>query len=286
MPTSLFAACLLLSLSSAFAGSTVWLVEKGNSQLYLAGTIHILRAQDYPLPKAFDKAYAASEALYFEVDLADTESAEFQQALLQAVRLPPGQKLANRLTSATYARLQDYLRERGLPIEPLQTLTPSVVSLNLALLELTRLGISSVGADKHFFDRAKADGKQTGALETTEQQVTFIATLGDGLEDQMISQTLGDLETLGDDFPQMIKSWRHGDSKALDALFVAPMREQFYPVYQRLLVDRNNAWLPQIERLLDSPRTEMVLVGSAHLVGEDGLVRALRASGYRLEQLD
>ena len=42
---------------SVFAASPVWLVESGQNRLFLAGTIHVLRASDYPLPEAFETAY-------------------------------------------------------------------------------------------------------------------------------------------------------------------------------------------------------------------------------------
>ena len=41
----------------AFADTSVWVVESGARRVYLGGTIHILRAWDFPLPSEFDKAY-------------------------------------------------------------------------------------------------------------------------------------------------------------------------------------------------------------------------------------
>jgi uncharacterized protein YbaP (TraB family) len=57
-------------------------------------------------------------------------------------------------------------------------------------------------------------------------------------------------------------------------------------MYQQLLVKRNQAWMPQIEAFLQTPETEMVLVGSAHLLGSDGLLIQLEKAGYTVTQLD
>ena len=38
---------------TATAESAVWKVSKGEDYLYLAGTVHVLRASDYPLPREF-----------------------------------------------------------------------------------------------------------------------------------------------------------------------------------------------------------------------------------------
>jgi len=51
-----------------------------------------------------------------------------------------------------------------------------------------------------------------------------------------------------------------------------------------MVSDRNHAWMPQIEELLSGDREAIVVVGSAHLVGEEGVVNLLREKGYTVEQ--
>ena len=48
---------------------------------------------------------------------------------------------------------------------------------------------------------------------------------------------------------------------------------------KRLLDDRNVTWVPKIERLMKTKPT-FIADGAAHLGGEKGLVRLLRARGY------
>ena len=68
-------------------------------------------------------------------------------------------------------------------------------------------------------------------------------------------------------------------------LGITPLLKDFPDIYQSLLVDRNNNWLPQIEAMFDSKDTEFVLVGALHLVGKDGLLQRLEAAGYKVTQL-
>ena len=65
------------------------------------------------------------------------------------------------------------------------------------------------------------------------------------------------------------------------------MREEFPAVYQRINVDRNDAWVPQLEAMLDPGETgnTLVVVGALHLVGEDGVVEKLQAKGYEVERI-
>ena len=56
-------------------------------------------------------------------------------------------------------------------------------------------------------------------------------------------------------------------------------------MYERLLLDRNRNWLPQIDALFSRTGRAFVVVGAAHLVGPDGLLAMLKARGIAVEQL-
>jgi uncharacterized protein YbaP (TraB family) len=56
-------------------------------------------------------------------------------------------------------------------------------------------------------------------------------------------------------------------------------------LYARMLTDRNAAWVPQIEQMLRGADDVLVVVGAAHLVGENSVVEMLRQRGYAVEQL-
>jgi len=161
-----------------------------------------------------------------------------------------------------------------------------MLSMTLTLLELDKLGVGSFGVDQFYYNQARRDRKTTLELESAQQQIEFLASMGEGQEDLMIEQTLEDIDTLAEQFSVMIKSWREGDIAQLEALFIEPMKNEFNAVYQQLLVQRNQNWMPQINALLKTADTEMVLVGCAHLIGEDGLVDQLRKAGLRVTQLD
>lgn len=277
---------LLIFVQPAIASSPVWLVESAGHRLYLAGTIHLLRAADYPLPAAFDRAYRQSQKLAFETDIDGTNSNDFQSRLMQAVLLPPNQRLQDLITSSTLSKLQQHLSANKLSFDYFAKFKPSMLSMTLTLMELKKLGVGSHGVDQYFHNRAKQDKKQTLALESLQQQIDFVSNMGQGEEDLMLRQTLEEIETMQDLFSDMITSWRAGDTKKLNELFITPMQQEFNALYQQLLVQRNQNWIPKIEHYLQTPETEMVLVGCAHLIGKDGLIKHFRQAGYQVSQLD
>ena len=70
--------------------------------IYLGGTIHLLRATDFPLPEEFDQAYAASQRLFFETDIGAINSPEAQARMAQMMLAEPGKTLQSQLSPTTY----------------------------------------------------------------------------------------------------------------------------------------------------------------------------------------
>ena len=278
---------IILGLSQPlFAASPVWLVESAENRLFLAGTIHVLRASDYPLPGAFESAYKQSQILSFETDIGGSSNPAFQMELMKAVTLSQNKTLQDFISPQTYAKLDSYFRENKLNLKQFSKFKPSMVAMTLTLLELKKLGAGGQGVDQSYFNMAQRHNKTTIALETLQQQINFIANMGKGQEDMMMRQTLEDIDSLSTQFSLMVKSWREGDIKQMEELFIKPMKEDYETLYQELLVQRNINWMPQIFDYLKTPQTEMVLVGSAHLIGEDGLLIKLKQAGYKVTQLD
>lgn len=88
---------------------------------------------------------------------------------------------------------------------------------------------------------------------------------------------------MSSDLEKMIASWKAGDLDTLDNAFSERMRKETPAVYQSLVVERNQKWLPQIAEMLKTPEIEMVLVGSLHLSGKDGLLVQLKKAGYKVK---
>jgi len=279
-------AWLLLSLAPpAQALAPVWMVEKDGARVFIGGTMHLLTARDYPLPGAFDTAYAKSAQIVFETDIAKLQDPAFQQYLLAQVSYRDGRNLRQVINADTYAALSGFFSGRGVPMTAIDNFKPGMVAMMMTVVELQRLGVDAVGVDAHFNQRATSEQKALGQLETLEAQVAFIANMGAGQEDEMLIYNLAEVERLPELWQVMTQAWRRGDLDWLEQEIELPMRQDFPEVYQSLLVERNNAWLPQLEAMFASAEVEFVLVGALHLAGKDGLLARLGARGYRITQL-
>src|SRR5690606_32177406 len=144
----------------------------------------------------------------------------------------------------------------------------------------------ALGLDRTLMEAAVRAGKPTAGLERAEQQIAVLAGMAPAEQVQMLAQALEQAEEGPDLVDGLHAAWREGDDARLWREMGEPLRRGYSDLYARVNVDRNNAWLPQIERHLARDRGDtLVVVGALHLLGDDGLVERLRAKGYRVERV-
>ena len=281
----LFPLVFVFTLSALPAGTSVWKITRGDSVLYLGGTCHVLRPQDFPLPTEFDTAFAASSTIVFETDVARVISPEMQQVVASQGMYTDRTTLDQVISPSAWKALSAYCEKAGLPMAQAKRMKPWLVTIMVAALELQILGLSTEGVDLHYFKKAMAENKPLGELETFEQQVKFITQLGVGYESDLIEKSLEDLNELPKLMDDMLAAWKTGDLSELDRLMLAEIRTAYPAMFETMFVERNAAWLPRIEALLKTSEVEFVLVGAGHLPGSKGLLELLSAAGCTVAHL-
>jgi uncharacterized protein YbaP (TraB family) len=286
---NLFVKCLILTFALATsawvnAATSLYEITKGDHTLYLGGTIHLLRGSDYPLPLEFERAYQAADSLVLETNLDVAASPEFGQKMAKLFMYKDGKTLAQDLQPALWHELQAFSAQRHYPLEQMSAFKAMFVSLSLSVVEMQRQGFGAAqGVDAHFFQKAIADNKPVIELETGDEVLKQLALLADIDANMVIKSTLRDLKKMDGVLEKALAYWRRGELEKLDREMSADMRREAPEVYQHLLIDRNQAWLPKIEAMFATPDVELVLVGSLHLSSKDGLLAQLKKRGYHIK---
>jgi uncharacterized protein YbaP (TraB family) len=276
---------LIFAAANARAESSVWQVSSSRATVYLAGSCHVLRASDHPLPAEFGIAYQNSRRIILEAPLSDMEKPEYLAALMQAAIYNDGTTLRQHISPAAYAKAEAFCKERNYPIEQFQLFRPWMLTMTLTMLEMARIGAdASFGVDNIFNEKVKQDGKKIGALETVDQQIGFLTLMDESMGDEQIVETIDELRKIGFRGPDILSAWKEGDEVRLEELNLEELKA--HPkLYQALIVDRNRRWIKDIEGYLNGPENSMVIVGVAHLVGSDSVVDLLRKRGYKVAKL-
>jgi len=271
--------------SQAPAKNCLWKVVSKDSTVYLLGSVHLLKSDAYPLSQALEQAFSESAKLVLEVNLDSLDSPDAQRLILAKSLLPDGKTLDLTLSPSTYQAVQQKVKALGLDIEVLKRVKPWFLSLSLVAMKMQQLGYDAQnGVDRHFFDRARKAKKEVQGLETADFQINLLDSMSARTQEECLLQTLKELDQFETEFEQLVRAWTEGREKQLDNLLLESFKE--YPeVYSKLISERNRNWLPQIEREFQGGNRTLVVVGAAHLVGQDGIVELLRRKGYVVEQL-
>jgi len=290
---ALLGICSMLSTGcSAYAAaskkvgrSIVWKVEGKSNTVYLAGSVHLLREQDFPLPSAYDEAYLDSGKIIFEIDTKVMLDPNVAAKMRKLGSYSDGDNLAEHVSAETIEQLDSYLSKRKLPRAVFMKMKPGLLSMVLSSLEAANYGARpDLGLEAIYGARAAKDGKATGGLETVEFQIGLFDQFNDEESDELLRSTLESLDEIEQSFNKLVQAWRRGDAAKLDRVLNSEFDDSG-KLREVLLIQRNKNWIPHIEKALTSNQNVMYMVGAGHLIGKDGVIEMLETRGYRPIQM-
>lgn len=263
----------------------LWRADGESNSVYLLGSIHLLRAEDHPLPRIFDVAYADAEVLVMELDMDDIDPVHAQAAFNRAGVLDDGTTLRDLIGHERYAEAQETAALLDIPLAMLDRSEPWLAAITIELLVLYRAGFDPrLGIEMSMTERATADGKPIEGLESVDEQLSFLDGLSLDAQAQLLLHTLEQGAGIRESIDATIDAWRNGDMAVLEDELLAAMQEQT-ELADTLIRNRNRRWADTILAWLDDDRDYLVVVGALHLVGDEGVPALLEARGIDIRQL-
>ena len=274
-------------LKSETATPALWYASKtgATSPLYLFGTFHLLPQHLRWLDGPVLNAVHGSTRLVFELTPKDASGPDAQKLMAAKGQLPAGKSLKAMLDADTYAKIVKQLAGAGLPEASAEHVQPWFAAMLSMIGQVQKQGFDGAeGADRVLQSAIITKSKTVLGLETMAEQIELFAGLDEATQVELLKQTLGDAEMDPKKLAELLDAWKSGADALLDKNMLSELRG--YPkLYDRLLKNRNQRWLPMLEAFTKQPGASFVAVGAAHLVGPDGLVALLRADGYKVIKL-
>ena len=268
----------------AVAKSCLWKVSSQRGTVFLLGSVHVLKPDTYPVSPAAEAAFQQAQSVVLEVDLDEIDSLSSLQ-LIRSKGFLDRETLVDKVSPETLALVIQKAEAMGLPYDQIRSLKPWLLMVTLTATKLQTLGFDPRhGIDRYFFDKAKLASKEIISLETMEHQLNQLDGISAETQEQALLQTLEELDTIEEEFEELLQAWSQGEVEVLEDLLFKGF-EDFPSVFEKLISERNRNWLPKIEEFLDQPGTTLVVVGAAHLVGPEGIVKLLEEQGYPVRQL-
>jgi uncharacterized protein YbaP (TraB family) len=264
---------------------TMWEVAGAKNSVYLLGSIHLLRTEDYPLPTALDTAYAEADVLIMEVDMDDLNPIATQTAFTTYGILHDDRTLRDLMGNELYEQAITAADAIDMPLEMLSKTEPWYAAMTIEIMMLDRIGFNpTLGIEMYMMSKAQDDGKRIDGFETVEEQIQFLDGMSIQAQRDMLISTLTEGAKLGEMMDELIDAWRHGDVAHLESGMLDDLRKH-EELNKALVTDRNSRWVDRIETLLDDDDDYLIVVGALHLIGRDGVPKQLEQNGYHVKQL-
>ncbi len=262
----------------------LWRVGGPGGKVYLFGSFHMLPPEVKWRSDAVDAALRRADVIVFETDVREVRDPGTMQPLIAKYGvLPAGMSLPPTLPERTRQDLERVSRDLGLPLEAIERMRPWLAAIVLTATAMAKEGFDpKEGIEEQLTTWALAEDKALGALESNESQIRVMADLGKEAEAGLLAATLKQIEDLPKTLDEMLTAYRTGNVRALEKTVNAGLAD-VPALRQRLLKDRHERWLPQIEQMMKDGKTYVVVVGAAHLAGPDSVVAMLRAKGIRVD---
>ncbi|MBU5347467.1 TraB/GumN family protein [Paenibacillus lautus] len=259
----------------------MWEVESNGNTVYLVGSMHIADDSFYPLRPEFEEAFAEADYLGVEIDISKAADEEQQKLIMDLGMYQDGTTLKDHVSSETYAKLGEILKQSGMQPNALDAFKPWVAETTISSLKSVKAGYdASAGIDLYFIQKAIERKVPILELETYGSQLGMFNGFSKELQEKNLNIALDNFDVLDESVNQMAEMWKTGNDEALLEFTNSMSGDEEYN--KAMLIDRNIGMADKIDGYLKNGKNEeyFIVVGSAHYLGEHGIVKLLQDKGY------
>jgi len=245
---------------------------------YIFGTIHI--SCEAKIDSAMKLALDATTQLYLEVDLDDPE---MQSKMMQEMAMKNNVKISTLLSPEDYTIVDNYLKSKmGVPAAAFDTYKPFIL---ISMFIPTLLECAPQSIESELLRYVTEQKEATFGLETVEEQMRVFDEIPYQLQiEELLTSIKSNFKSDKAELNALLNSYAKKDLNEMQKIMdnsSSLMNKEFGNL---LLKDRNERWIPKIERAMKEQPT-FFGVGAAHLLGSDGVITLLRNKGYTVDPM-
>ncbi len=258
--------------------SLLWKIEGEQLEKpsYLFGTIHLLCSEDLNMSEKIKNALNESDQLILELDLDDPNVlGEVQRKMM----FTDGTTASDYLDEEEYEMVSNFFSDSlRIPFERLKSVKPFFLA---SMTYSHFLGCQPTGFEMALMNLVKPQGKEVLGLETAEEQMGIITNLPMETRKTMLVETISEYEKSKKMIDDMIAHYVNENILELHKLSEEYMSDDYAELNNKLLVERNQNWIKDIENHATEKPT-FFAVGAAHLGGDKGVIKLLKDKGYKV----
>lgn len=268
------------------AGPAIWRLADDDTEIFLFGTIHLLPEDLKWQTAALTEILNRADILYLETYFEGVSRTE-RQAYSAIVTPKPGEALADYLSASEQQNLLARIPDSEWLATQFSTRKPWVIALIIGKQSLNRLGYEDrYGAESWLTEQAEKAGKEIRSIDDSMSTTAILlSALTPEIQVNMVEEAVRDIPDLGAQFEKGVNVWMSGDMDNLHAAIMADLENNLPEVYDAIIVQRNQNWTEEIDRLMrEETGVFLIAVGAGHLTGEASLTLLLEAKGYEVSR--
>ena len=262
----------------------LWSVEHEDSTVYMFGSIHMAKKELYPFHQAIEDKFQKSDYLVVEADVTDMSQ---MQEMALAMMYPGDETIYDHLSDAGRQKFEMVCEDLGINPKLFEKIRVWAAGSNLMSLQLMQGGYSAdSGVDMYFINQAKEINKPLLELEGAMFQLEMISNFPVEAQEEMFLMDLGTTEETVESFEELYDHYVKRDLEDVTEYLMENEISSYPEIEDAMLLDRNIGMTQKIEDYLQSGETYFVVVGLAHFLGDESVVKLLEDAGYTVRYHD
>lgn len=254
-----------------------------DSCMHLLGSIHVGDDRVTKFNNIITDTYKKSDYLAVEVDTTDISVDE------NMFLLPSSKTIDDLVSDEVKQKLIDFSSKHLLfPYDSLKAFSLGYIQNYISLLPAIESSLLSGGVDEYFLKMAHEDGKEIISLETYESQLAFFTDYSDDFYIKQIVYAIDNYDEQKKMMKELYETYLTGDKEKIEKILDEEVEDESELTAeeerynQAMIYDRNEAMTEKVENFLSENKKVFMVVGEAHVLGEDGIIDLLEDKDYKI----
>ena len=250
-----------------------------DSCVYVLGSIHLGDDRITKFNKKVIDAYNSTDSLVVELDTTN-ETLDLNDYLLK-----DGKTLDDIIDENLKQKLLNFSEKHPLfNYDTYKYYNLGFVSTIIVSMSYIEAGYSNAGVDDYFLRLAHEENKEIIELETMEQQMNLLTGYSDEYYIDSINDLLDTYDLTGISIKSLYEAYINANIGLLRTYLAneQELSKEEQQFNDALYLDRNISMTDEVKKLLAENKNAFVVVGAAHVIGEDGIIENLM-NDYKIE---
>ena len=268
----------------------LWKVTSETNTSYLFGTMHVSDPRITTLAPAVEAAFAESDAIFTELK---ESQLELSMKVAEEGMLPKGTQLSDVIPDDMYRKINGLVESNKMIMGVVDSSRPWMAGMYLQMIDAMPY-MQGVALDMQLTNRARAEDKEVGGIETVDEQLAALAFGSEEDQIKLLGIAIDNMVEKADneisDIELMLNYYLEGDIDGLWEFANAELLDASQlekDAFDALLTVRNENMADRINKRIKANSESMTFYafGALHFAGPQGVGELLKGMGYEVERV-